>query len=67
MQEPVVPADDNHDDEEDAGDGDGDEEHYEGRHTGSGSTKVDSVLAEYEFVLVTNTNILKIYQETRIP
>ena len=30
MQEPVVPADDNHDDEEDAGDGDGDEEHYEG-------------------------------------
>ena len=32
MQEPVVPADDNHDDEEDAGDGDCDKEDDEGRH-----------------------------------
>ena len=45
MREPVMPANDNHDDEEDAGDGDGDEEHYEGRHTVPGSTKIDSILA----------------------
>ena len=33
MQEPVVSADDDHDDEEDAGDGDRDKEDNEGRHT----------------------------------
>ena len=38
--EPVVPADDDHDDKEDTGDGDGDKEHNEGRHTGEGSSKI---------------------------
>ena len=39
-----MPADDNHDDEEDTGDGDGDEEHNEGRHTGEGSRNCYPIL-----------------------
>ena len=40
-----MPADDDHDDEEDAGDRDGDEEHNESRHTGEGSRKSKSCLS----------------------
>ena len=39
-----MPADDDHDDEEDTGDGDGDEEHNEGRHTGEGSRNCYPIL-----------------------
>ena len=39
-----MPADDDHDDEEDTRDGDSDEEHNEGRHTGERSRICYSIL-----------------------
>ena len=44
-----MPADDDHDDEEDTGDGYGDKEHNEGRHTGEGSSKIICIRQSYVF------------------